>query len=361
MESDEVIVTGSRLKRQATREDLGDYKLYRTPQPVTVAPMQTKQIAFLSVPNVEADRVFAFDFPTAEEAGPFGAAVEYRVDNSKEGNLAQPLPKGNFRVFTSRPNGVPAYLGEDRVDNLAVDLPADIEISRSIAVQMQSRIEGVSRGKGDDAKHEVRFSANIYNASRETVQTEIEIRDIFLRLGDISEASHAPDPEEIVPTYPIVVKPESTARFEIIVPMQEIYYFDYDDFDFEDARLLKKTKTTYAAGRYGLSSSLGSGGWATRYFKQVTGTSLKIDTTLLAYSETETDEGDYEGTAKVKHVVKNTTDKAVKMAFVLPDGYGEIEVLSSSVEPDVKNFNTWLLALKPGQSRTLTYEIMLRD
>lgn len=356
---DEIMVTAT--KRQATREDLGDYKLYRTPQPVTMAPMQTKQIAFLSVSNVEAERIFAFDFPTAKEAGPFGAAVEYRVDNSKEGNLAQPLPKGNFRVFTKRANGVPAYLGEDRVDNLAVDLPADIEVSKSIAVQMQSRIEGVSRGKGDDARPEVRFSADIYNATRETVQTEIEISDIFLRLGDIGEASHAPDPEEIVPTYPISVAPESAERFELVVPMQEIYYFDYDDFDFEDGRYIGKTQTSYAAGRYGLSSSLGAGGWATRYFKQVTGLSLKIDTTLLSYSETETDEGDYEGTVKVKHVVKNTTDKAVKMAFVLPDDYGKIEVLSSSAEPDVNNFNSWILALKPGQSRSLTYEIMLRD
>jgi len=58
------------------------------------------------------------------------------------------LPKGNFRVFTNRENGVPAYLGEDRVDNLAVDLPADIKVSNSIAVQMQSRIEGVTTGQG---------------------------------------------------------------------------------------------------------------------------------------------------------------------------------------------------------------------
>jgi len=128
MAQDEIVVTAS--KRQAVREDLGDYKLYRTPEPVTVAPMQTKQIAFLSVPNVEADRVFAFSFSEAQE-----------------GNLAQPLPKGNFRVFTNRENGVPAYLGEDRVDNLAVDLPADIKVSNSIAVQMQSRIEGVTTGQ----------------------------------------------------------------------------------------------------------------------------------------------------------------------------------------------------------------------
>ena len=358
-ENDEIIVTAS--KRQATREDLGDYKLYRTPQPVTVAPMQTKQVAFLSIPNVEADRVFAFNFPTSEPSAPFGATVEYRVDNSKEGNLAQPLPKGNFRVFTKRANGVPAYLGEDRVDNLAVDLPADIEVSESTAVQMQSRIEGISRGKGDNAVHEVRFSANIYNATEQAVETEIEIRDIFLRLDDIRKASHAHDPDEIVPTYPIAVAPESAERFELVVPMQEIYYFDYDDFDFADAGRLKKTRTSYAAGRYGLSSSLGAGGWATRYFNQVSGLSLKVDTTLLSYNEDEAGEGDVEITAKVKHVVKNTTDKTVKMAFVLPDDYGPIKILNSSIETDSKNVNTWLLTLQPGQSKTLTYEVLLQD
>jgi len=216
------------------REDLGDYKLYRTPEPVTVAPMQTKQIAFLSLPNVEADRVFAFNFPDAAEYAPFGATVEYRVDNSQEGNLAQPLPKGNFRVFTNRENGVPAYLGEDRVDNLAVDLPADIEVSQSIAVQMQSRIEGVTTGQGDDVVHEIHLTADLFNATPERVETEVEIREIFLRQDYISEASHPHDPDEIIPTYPISIAAESAERFKLTVPVQEIFYFDYYGLDFED-------------------------------------------------------------------------------------------------------------------------------
>ena len=178
MAEDEIVVTGSRI---ATREDLGDYKLYRTPEPVTVAPMQTKQIAFLSVPNVEADRVFAFSFSQRPESGLMGAHVEYRVDNSQEGNLAQPLPKGNFRVFTNRANGVPAFLGEDGVDNLAVDLPADIEVSRSASVQMQSRIEGVTTGQGDEVRHALHMTADMFNATPETVDTEIEIRDLYRR------------------------------------------------------------------------------------------------------------------------------------------------------------------------------------
>jgi len=355
---DEVVVTAS--KRQAVREDLGDYKLYRTPEPVTVAPMQTKQIAFLNITDVEAERVFAFSFPRSEETRPFGATVEYRVDNSKEGNLAQPLPKGNFRVFTHRANGVPVYLGEDRVDNLAVDLPADIKVSESIAVQMQSRIEGVSRGTGDKAVHELHLSADIFNATPETVQTEIEIRDIFLRQGDIQEASHAHDPDEVVPTYPITLKPESAERFRLVVPMQEIYYFDYGRLTFDNERFIGRSQRTYAAGRYGLSSSLGADSWATQYFPQVTGLSIEIETTLLSYSKVETEDDD-ETTLKLKHAVKNTTDKTVKMAFVLPDEFETLQILNSSIEPDKTNENAWILELKPGQRRTLTYEIFVRQ
>ena len=355
---DEVIATASR--RQAVREDLGDYKLYRTPEPVTVAPMQTKQIAFLNIPDVEADRVFAFSFSEAPEWGPMGATVEYRVDNSQEGNLAQPLPKGNFRVFTNRENGAPAYLGEDSVDNLAVDLPVDIEVSRSIAVQMQSRIEGISRGEGDDAVHEIHLTADIFNATSDKVETEVEIRELFLRQDDISETSHAHDPEEIIPTYPITLKPESAEQFKLVVPMQQLFYFDYNDLDFEDEDYIGETQTSYAIGRYGLSSSLGGGdNWANQYFNQITGLSLKIDTTLLAYSKTETEDGDEEITAELKHVIKNTTNKTAKMAFVLPDEFETLHILSSSIEPDKSNENAWVLELKPGQRRVLSYELLV--
>jgi len=51
---DEIVVTAAKRAtvREAVREDLGDYKLYRAPQAVSVEPYQTKQIAFLSKDNV---------------------------------------------------------------------------------------------------------------------------------------------------------------------------------------------------------------------------------------------------------------------------------------------------------------------
>ena len=55
---DEIIVTARKRAevREATQEDLGDYKLYRAPQAVTVEPYQTKQIAFLSKYDVALEQ-----------------------------------------------------------------------------------------------------------------------------------------------------------------------------------------------------------------------------------------------------------------------------------------------------------------
>jgi len=142
--------------------------------------------------------------------------------------------------------------------------------------------------------------------------------------------------------------------------MQQLFYFDYNDLDFEDEDYIGETQTSYAIGRYGLSSSLGGGdNWANQYFNQITGLSLKIDTTLLAYSKTETEDGDEEITAELKHVIKNTTNKTAKMAFVLPDEFETLHILSSSIEPDKSNENAWVLELKPGQRRVLSYELLV--
>jgi len=99
--------------------------------------------------------------------------------------------------------------------------------------------------------------------------------------------------------------------------------------------------------------------WASQYFNDITGLSLKTETTLVSFSKDETEEGGDEVTLKLKHVVKNTTDKTVKMAFVFPDEFETARIVSSSIEPDPINDNTWMLELKPGQSRTLSYEMLL--
>ncbi len=45
----------------AEQEDLGDYKLYRTPNPTTVAAYQTKQVLFLDKQDIDVTQYYVFD------------------------------------------------------------------------------------------------------------------------------------------------------------------------------------------------------------------------------------------------------------------------------------------------------------
>ena len=134
-----IVVTAQKL---AEREDLGDYKLYRTPRRTTVAAHQTKQVLFLDKKNVDVSNVYLFDVtsPYGFDEDPTPAIIEYRIDNSAAGALAQPLPKGAVRVMTRTQTGAPFYLGEDEIEDLAVGLPVKIAAAASNDVQMATTV-----------------------------------------------------------------------------------------------------------------------------------------------------------------------------------------------------------------------------
>ncbi len=213
-ESDEIVVTAS--KRKAKQEDLGDYKLYRAPQDVMVAAHQTKQIAFLSVPNVEFEKVFKYDFSEYVNRNstlrqPFRTRVEYELDNSKDGNLGQPLPRGIMRVMTDIADGRTAFLGEDTLRDLAIDLPVEVKIAESAAVSIFPRIET------EELKGKRRFKADVYNATPQEITVEITIQSETIRYDMIGNESHDRKPGEIIPTYKFKVPAESKETFSIDV------------------------------------------------------------------------------------------------------------------------------------------------
>ena len=213
-EGDEIVVTGAR--REAKQEDLGDYKLYRAPQDVTVAAHQTKQIAFLSIPDAEFEKVFKYDFSEfinrfSTDGQPFRTRVEYELDNSKEGNLAQPLPRGTMRVMTVTKDGRTAFLGEDSLRDLAIDLPVEVKISESAAVTIFPRIEE------GEAKNRRKFKADVFNATAQEITVEITIQSENIRYDMIRNESHDRKEGEIIPTYKFTVPAESKETFSIDV------------------------------------------------------------------------------------------------------------------------------------------------
>lgn len=165
-------------------EDLSEYKLYRIPEPITVASYQTKQIRFIDNPDVKYKSVYTFEKSWNSllnpEAWLEAAILETRLDNSKDGNLAKALPSGNYRVMGRTDAGRATILGVDYIENRAVDLPVKIKTNLSHNVQMQTsvidnhlrKISGLYSKKNQPLSIEHTF----YNAHVKPVTVEFRAR-----------------------------------------------------------------------------------------------------------------------------------------------------------------------------------------
>ena len=78
-----IVVTGSRMRTAnfARQEELGDLKLYRIPEPVTVASMSQKQVAFLEKSAVPFEKIHRGSI------GAPGTVVSLRLCDGRERTL----------------------------------------------------------------------------------------------------------------------------------------------------------------------------------------------------------------------------------------------------------------------------------
>ena len=165
---DEIVVTGSRVRRatgavrgdsfasvaaapqeavQAVQEELGDLKLYRIPEPVTVAANSQKQVALLIQPDVQVQSVFRARL-AADGDDDISQAHRFIVTrNRRQEGLGLPLPAGGLALFTQR-EGRPFLAGQGRLDDRAVDEDVEIDFGESPAVSV--RIAQV--GSGGDGR-----------------------------------------------------------------------------------------------------------------------------------------------------------------------------------------------------------------
>ncbi len=84
---------------QAQQEELGDLKLYRIPEPVTVAARSQKQVALLQQPRVQVRTVYRQRFYPAGQRVQAQASRFYITRNRREEGLGLPLPAGRLVLF----------------------------------------------------------------------------------------------------------------------------------------------------------------------------------------------------------------------------------------------------------------------
>lgn len=129
-----IMVTGSRMSKAAmvaSEEDLADLKLYRVPEPVTVAAQSQKQVAFLDRDDVSGRLLHtASCTPWGEVDEPQAAGLLLTSVNDTRHGLGVALPTGGITVFESTPEGE-LLVGEQRLRDYASGQDVEIALGQS--------------------------------------------------------------------------------------------------------------------------------------------------------------------------------------------------------------------------------------
>ncbi len=177
-EADSIVVTAQKRGRAqlemaspvavivAEQEDLGDLKLYRIPEPVTVNAKGQKQVAMLVKPGAAFEHYYAANVNNGGgESQPM--TLMLRGENKTEKGLGLPMPQGQVMIFENSSYG-PLLAGEASLNDRAIGEEVELAVGQSSDVRM--RVTQLSE-KGDKQ----RWKVEITNARATPVNVEVEI------------------------------------------------------------------------------------------------------------------------------------------------------------------------------------------
>jgi hypothetical protein len=136
--SEAIVVTGSRITRKALQEELGDLKLYRIPDPVTVAANSQKQVAMLEKDKVAVEMVYRQEISAGSSQMAILTPTRVLVSRNRTAEgLGLPLPAGRLVLFGSGARR-PILLGEGYIEDRAVGEDVEIELGPATGIYSQS-------------------------------------------------------------------------------------------------------------------------------------------------------------------------------------------------------------------------------
>ena len=169
------MVTASRSREKAAmvvqQEELGDLKLYRVPEPVTVAANAQKQVALLDKERVPVALVYR-----ADVYGDGDAAVRLtlRAKNRAADGLGLPLPAGKLALYQA---GGPRelLLGEGSVGDKAVGEEVEIDVATATGV-IAREVDGVLTVTNVN-RFPVAFEAKLGDRNLSAFSTKVRKKD----------------------------------------------------------------------------------------------------------------------------------------------------------------------------------------
>lgn len=165
----------------ASEEALGDLKLYRVPERVTVAANAVKQVAFLDRPDVSGAILHqGYCGPGDADDGPRGLSIILRTRNDAAHGLGLAMPAGSVAVFEAGRTG-DLLLGEHPLRNHAVDQEVEIPLTGSSQVSVACTVAGPGDEGGNDGADDGRngdhaaMRALLTNANDHPAQVELGV------------------------------------------------------------------------------------------------------------------------------------------------------------------------------------------
>lgn len=157
---DRVVVTGARMEAMAMappppapvatitseviQEELGDLKLYRVPERVSVLSRQAKQVRMFDRANVPVTRLFEVNFTSNYNTNFTAAPLILRTTNDKENNLGLPLPQGRVQMFELVGEGAEQrrlLAGQTTLRDLTIDEETEFEFNGGPDIQARQIVE----------------------------------------------------------------------------------------------------------------------------------------------------------------------------------------------------------------------------
>ncbi|MDN3645107.1 hypothetical protein QWY75_02665 [Pontixanthobacter aestiaquae] len=183
---DRIVVTASRMQRKtelavvASEEQLGDLKLYRIPETMTVAAKGLKQVAFLNKEQVQGEFLYVANcdpytgFADIDDSDNINfTQILLTMKNEEEKGLGAALPMGGMALFEPGPAGTQLVAELDMRDYA---VGQDIELELGASTQVFSKCGRMSERQPDDSGRQwTRMKAEMTNANNHPVRMRIVI------------------------------------------------------------------------------------------------------------------------------------------------------------------------------------------
>ena len=195
----------------ANAEAIADYKLYTLPEHVTVAENQTKQVGFIDLHGVKAERAYKFevsDFASDANFEHVDSVLTFR-------NAGAALPAGTIRVYMRDAAGEPKFVGENTLDHTPADSDLAIKLGEAFDITVQRTL--VSSQKLSDWNTKYTMSYVLQNAGSEPVTVDLHQGGMWRdgKVKDESIQSRRIDASTLGWYVPIPANGETTLTFTV--------------------------------------------------------------------------------------------------------------------------------------------------